>query len=230
VKSVFQTKKKKMSEGKYLLAVFGDNFIGYTKYNVQYFSLTTDLNKSELLAKLKQSDEDFLAYRPNLENLATEYYKVKRMYDDILERMAEEKDVIDSLLSRKCESYRNFYNDAIMPYKLKEMDEKIQLELKEKQRAEKEKPKEGLAFMENKEKMEKKAKEKDERKKNKKNKKNKKKGDDVPGNDKSVDEAKGEWKLLSQLGSFMRPQAGTIPKEPPTKIGDSDEDTGFESK
>ncbi len=203
VKSVIQTKKKKMSEGKYLLAVFGDNFIGYTKYNIQYFSLTTDINRSETLAKLKQSDEEFLAYRPNLDSLSTEYYKVKKMYDDILERMAEEKDIIDSLLLRKYESYRHFHDEAIMPYRLREMDEKTQLELKEKELAAKEKPKEGLAFMEDKERMEKKAKEKEERKKNKRNKKNNKKGDEVASYGNSSMEVNGDWKALTQFRSFL---------------------------
>ena len=210
VKSVVQTKKKKMSEGKYLLAVFGDNFIGYTKYNIQYFSLTADINKSETLAKLKQSDEEFLGYRPNLDILSTEYYKVKKMYDDILERMAEEKDTVDSLLLRKYESYRHFYDEAIMPYRLREMDERAQLELKEKELAAKEKPKEGLAFIEDKEKMEKKAKEKEERRKNKKNKKKNKKGDDVTGNDNSSVEVKGDWKVLTQFRSFL---ASTVIKD-----------------
>ena len=223
-KFVVQTKKKKMSEGKYLLAVFGDNFIGYTKYDIQYFSLTTDVNKSESLARLKQSDEEFLAYRPHLDSLSEEYYKVKKMYDDVLERIAEEKDIVDGLLLRKFESYYHFHEEAITPYRLREMDEKSRLEKEEKERAAREKPKEGLAFVEDKEKMEKKAKEKEERKKNKKNKK--KKDGDAPDTSSPVIEAKGDWKgLFSQFGSFIKP--GTIDSPPvqteaPVETNDAD--------
>lgn len=102
--------RKPAHEGFYLVAVYGDNFIGRSQYSL---IAVPSHNQSKEVESLQEADKSLLAAQEKIQALQKRYEEVKAAYDGVLDDISREQSSLEALILARDIHYRYAFSVSV---------------------------------------------------------------------------------------------------------------------